>query len=160
LQGHCKKGDTCNFQHIKPTEKPKESPNEKVHNKQHTSDLKDNGNDEESGVCKFFLQGNCKKGDTCNFQHIKPTEKPKESPNEKVHNKQNTSNSDEKQVCRHFLRGNCKNGESCPFLHEKPTSNVISSESGINLELVEDEGNNTRNPKSDRGRGNNNRGKK
>lgn len=52
---------------------------------------------EEQEICKFYLKGNCTKGSSCPFKHMK---------------------GDRAVVCKHWLRGLCKKGESCEFLHE------------------------------------------
>ena len=53
--------------------------------------------DESAEICRFFLKGNCTKGNSCPFRHIKP---------------------DKAVVCKHWLRGLCKKGDRCEFLHE------------------------------------------
>ncbi|EFA84764.1 CCCH-type zinc finger-containing protein [Heterostelium album PN500] len=55
-------------------------------------DTKDN-----SEVCRFFLKGNCTKGNDCPYKHSK---------------------TEHAVVCKHWLRGLCKKGELCEFLHE------------------------------------------
>jgi len=50
-----------------------------------------------SGVCAFFRQGRCTRGDLCPFRHLR---------------------GDRSIVCKHWLRGLCKKGDSCEFLHE------------------------------------------
>ncbi|KAI3645143.1 hypothetical protein MP228_011307 [Amoeboaphelidium protococcarum] len=48
-------------------------------------------------ICKFYLKGNCRHGNHCQYRHIKP----------------------EKMVmCKHWLRNLCKKGDQCEFLHE------------------------------------------
>ena len=49
-------------------------------------------------VCRFWLQGGCRKGDACDFKH------------------ESAPSSD--QRCRFFARGRCKSGSRCPFKHE------------------------------------------
>jgi len=49
-------------------------------------------------VCRFWLQGGCRKGDACDFKH------------------ESAPNSGQK--CRFFARGRCKAGARCPFRHE------------------------------------------
>ena len=48
-------------------------------------------------LCKFFQQGQCRKGTECPFKH--------EAKARSV-------------VCKHWLRGLCKKGDRCEFLHE------------------------------------------
>lgn len=49
-------------------------------------------------VCRFWLQGGCRKGDACDFKHA------------------SAPSSD--QRCRFFARGRCKSGSRCPFKHD------------------------------------------
>jgi len=49
-----------------------------------------------TGICKFFMKGNCQKGANCQFRHSK---------------------SERSIVCKHWLRALCKKGDSCEFLH-------------------------------------------
>ncbi|KAF8590116.1 hypothetical protein K439DRAFT_207378 [Ramaria rubella] len=48
--------------------------------------------------CKYFLNGNCRKGDSCSFSH---------------------SNVEivKKKLCKYFESGQCYKGDSCTFLH-------------------------------------------
>lgn len=54
-------------------------------------------------VCRYFVQGNCVRGESCNFLHPRDSAPPGAS-----------SSSD---VCRNFLAGRCTRGEACHFLH-------------------------------------------
>ncbi|KJE97146.1 zinc finger protein [Capsaspora owczarzaki ATCC 30864] len=54
-------------------------------------------------ICKLFLRGQCKKGNSCAFRHTR---------------------TDKKVVCKHWLRGLCKKGEHCEFLHEYDMSKM------------------------------------
>ncbi|ODQ65526.1 hypothetical protein NADFUDRAFT_50809 [Nadsonia fulvescens var. elongata DSM 6958] len=57
------------------------------------------GLDPNRPICRFYVQGNCPRGNECPDKHILPT----------------YSN---KIVCKHWLRGLCKKGDACEFLHE------------------------------------------
>ncbi|XP_002734616.1 cleavage and polyadenylation specificity factor subunit 4-like [Saccoglossus kowalevskii] len=50
-----------------------------------------------SAICVFFKQGDCLKGGSCPFRHVR---------------------GDRSVVCKHWLRGLCKKGDQCEFLHE------------------------------------------
>jgi cleavage and polyadenylation specificity factor subunit 4 len=54
-------------------------------------------------VCTFFLRGNCKRGMSCTFRHVK---------------------SEKTVVCKHWLRSLCKKGENCEFLHQYDLSKM------------------------------------
>lgn len=72
-----------------------------------SSDKPEGGNKavgEAGKVCRFWLQGGCRKGDACDFKH------------------EVTSNND--QRCRFFARGRCKAGARCPFKHELAEKNA------------------------------------
>lgn len=44
-------------------------------------------------ICRFYIEGHCKKGDECNFEHVD-------------------------NVCRNwFSRGHCRHGQNCRFQH-------------------------------------------
>ncbi|KAJ1966764.1 Cleavage and polyadenylation specificity factor subunit 4 [Dispira parvispora] len=50
-----------------------------------------------SGICKYFLKGACRKGNSCQYRH--------------------TAASEKSVVCKHWIRGLCKKGDQCEFLH-------------------------------------------
>ncbi|XP_070579776.1 cleavage and polyadenylation specificity factor subunit 4-like [Ptychodera flava] len=50
-----------------------------------------------SAICSFFKRGDCSKGGSCPFRHVR---------------------GDRSIVCKHWLRGLCKKGDQCEFLHE------------------------------------------
>ena len=52
-------------------------------------------------MCKYFLKGECRKEENCEFKHEE---------NIKV-NKYKT------RLCRNFERGNCPYGNQCSFAH-------------------------------------------
>eukprot|EP01117_Protostelium_nocturnum_P009298 TRINITY_DN332_c0_g2_i2.p1 TRINITY_DN332_c0_g2~~TRINITY_DN332_c0_g2_i2.p1 ORF type:complete len:163 (-),score=31.35 TRINITY_DN332_c0_g2_i2:108-596(-) len=58
---------------------------------------------ENSEACKFFLKGNCQKGNACPFKHQR---------------------GDKAVVCKHWLKGLCKKGDNCEFLHEYDLSKM------------------------------------
>ena len=51
-------------------------------------------------MCKYFLKGECKKDENCEFKH-----------EETKVNKYKT------RLCRNFERGNCPYGSQCSFAH-------------------------------------------
>jgi len=61
-------------------------------------------------VCRFWLQGGCRKGAACDFKHA------------------SAPSSD--QRCRFFARGRCKSGSRCPFKHELAEKKTTSVEGG------------------------------
>uniref|UniRef100_H3BGK0 Cleavage and polyadenylation specificity factor subunit 4 n=1 Tax=Latimeria chalumnae TaxID=7897 RepID=H3BGK0_LATCH len=56
-----------------------------------------------AAVCYFFIDGLCKMGSMCPFQHI---------------------SGEKTVVCKHWLRGLCKKGDQCEFLHEYDMSKM------------------------------------
>lgn len=57
-----------------------------------------------TGICKYFLKGNCTKGTNCQFRHSK---------------------SERSIVCKHWLRALCKKGDAgCEFLHKYDLSRM------------------------------------
>jgi hypothetical protein len=61
-----------------------------------------------SGVCNNFLEGKCKYGSKCHYQHP-AANKPEVKPN--------PTKSGKKQACRYFTQGKCSNGEACAYEH-------------------------------------------
>jgi hypothetical protein len=57
-------------------------------------------------VCKFFLSGGCRFGDSCRNKHPGAPSAP--------------SASSGPQICQFFLRGNCTYGDSCRNSHVRP----------------------------------------
>merc|ERR1712048_170199 len=54
--------------------------------------------------CRYFLLGQCSKGDSCNFSHSSPTATEQNLP-------------DGPPICSYFLQGNCARGDTCRFQH-------------------------------------------
>lgn len=54
-------------------------------------------------VCRYFVQGNCVRGESCNFLHPRDSAPP--------------GAASSSEVCRNFVAGRCTRGESCHFLH-------------------------------------------
>jgi len=52
-------------------------------------------------ICKYYLNGTCKWGNSCRFSH--ETAMP-------IHNT--------KEICKFYKEGTCRNGGNCPFSHE------------------------------------------
>ncbi|KDO28134.1 hypothetical protein SPRG_20294 [Saprolegnia parasitica CBS 223.65] len=63
-------------------------------------------------VCKFFLAGNCRRGDHCTFTHA-TSEKKK---------KKRKRRGPSKAVCRQFLDGKCRRGAKCRYTHPPPAT--------------------------------------
>ena len=64
--------------------------------------------------CKYWLQGECKNGTSCNYLHGKPNPeigKGKQSGNKPPQ--------EQGKTCKYWLQGECKNGSGCAFLHPK-----------------------------------------
>lgn len=55
-----------------------------------------------SQPCKFYQEGDCKKGNNCNFLHEMPT-----------------SNQKKRDICKFYLQGFCGKGDHCNFMHEE-----------------------------------------
>ena len=55
-----------------------------------------------SQPCKFYQEGDCKKGNNCNFLHEMPT-----------------SNQRKRDICKFYLQGFCGKGDHCNFMHEE-----------------------------------------
>ena len=64
-------------------------------------------------ICRHFAVGNCRKGNSCEFQHIKSS--------------QHSQNHQSKAICRYFAEGRCTKGADCAFRHELDSSPVRSS---------------------------------
>ncbi|KAF2126360.1 hypothetical protein P153DRAFT_297969 [Dothidotthia symphoricarpi CBS 119687] len=54
-------------------------------------------------LCRFFEQGRCAKGDTCSFEHLRPSS--------------NASTPPFRVPCSFFRKGACKNGVACKYNH-------------------------------------------
>jgi|TARA_B110000003_G_scaffold237501_1_gene242645 cleavage and polyadenylation specificity factor subunit 4 len=69
-----------------------------------------------SKVCRFWLQGGCRKGSACDFKH------------------ESAPNKDQK--CRFFARGRCKAGARCPFKHEVTERKSSAADGGGNPQTL------------------------
>ena len=70
----------------------------------------------ERRICKFFQQGTCKKGSSCNFSHeassgVMTDENIAQQNNTLIPQKLN-----EPKICKFFLEGNCKH-QNCYSIH-------------------------------------------
>ncbi|KAI9339094.1 hypothetical protein BDR26DRAFT_837971 [Obelidium mucronatum] len=61
--------------------------------------------------CRFFLSGNCSKGNDCAFSHLLEAEA--------------IGISQDPPTCRYFNIGFCSKGEQCPFLHVQQASQSL-----------------------------------
>lgn len=77
----------------------------------------------EKPPCKFFQQGHCKKGDSCNFSHRKPS-----SSSSSKKNSVSFDGDKSKEICQLFLKGQCKYGNKCHRVHPSRESKESSSE--------------------------------
>lgn len=83
--------------------------------------------------CKFFAQGACKFGASCNFRHDTSSNEQSFSTNDVVSKTAKlylNGDSSRRQIsetntqeCRFFLQGKCSRGDNCPFLHPSASSN-------------------------------------
>ena len=64
--------------------------------------------DKSNNLCRFFLNGNCTRGDTCNFSHNLSTASSLPGQG---------AASSTTQPCRFFQRGYCSYGEQCRYAH-------------------------------------------
>merc|ERR1712048_1273865 len=106
LDGKCERGERgCKYSHdISDVPKARRGPVEK------------------SPIpCKYFKQGECSKGDRCNFSHtgeappcslflLGKCTRGEECPFSHAGN--------HVPKCRHWVEGKCSRGETCPFIHE------------------------------------------
>ena len=56
-------------------------------------------------ICKFWMEGLCKKGDDCLFSH---DGKPHKTRNEVM----------KEEICKFYMMGSCMKGEECPYSHD------------------------------------------
>jgi len=70
--------------------------------------------------CIFFQNGQCKKGDNCDFLHNLNGSQNTENPNPQHFNKGN-------KVCLYYQKGNCKNGNSCEYIHQQQQAPINSN---------------------------------
>ena len=66
-----------------------------------------------SGICKFFQQGSCMRGNSCRFLHVPGTGA--SSPGYGIPSP--TGSMSPSQECVYFKRGHCQFGDSCRFSH-------------------------------------------
>ena len=72
-------------------------------------------------VCKYWLEGRCSKGESCEFLHRKILEKLPECP----HGTNCKNEHIFKTVCINYLLGFCPDGPNCKFYHLKSLINPV-----------------------------------
>ncbi|KAJ0162803.1 ATP-dependent RNA helicase DEAH12, chloroplastic [Colletotrichum tanaceti] len=65
--------------------------------------------------CRFFLRGQCNKGENCAFSHAQAAPPP--PPSETAAEATPPVDARVKIPCSFFAKGACRNGDGCPFLH-------------------------------------------
>lgn len=119
-------------------------------------------------ICRYFVNGNCNRGESCHFLHIQEDSSSSQSnsnsedtaqsnqsngesssstshkPNSNSSRHRNKSAPEDSPICRFFLENRCMFGESCWNRHEKP-ENVTNIESSTSTNCSQK--NDLKNPK-------------
>ena len=72
-------------------------------------------------ICKFYLMGTCKYGNSCLYSHKNSNIKEEEEKKETLTSKNN-------EICKFYKMGFCKYGKFCSYLHEESEENGIINE--------------------------------
>jgi len=72
-------------------------------------------------LCKFWEQGRCNKGTSCQFSHGGEADATTQGPAGG-------------NVCRFYLRGNCQFGDSCRYDHIRPDGGAARPRPGVGPE--------------------------
>ncbi|CAG8621386.1 3984_t:CDS:2 [Funneliformis caledonium] len=99
-------------------------------------------------ICRYFVNGNCNRGESCHFLHIQEDSSSSQSnsnsedtaqsnqsngesssstshkPNSNSSRHRNKSAPEDSPICRFFLENRCMFGESCWNRHEKPENDT------------------------------------
>lgn len=78
----------------------------------------------ENEVCKYFLMGNCKRGDKCKFLHFLPQgnnsqgfpQQSQQQPQQPQSSFQQQQQQGQSHICRHFMKDACTRN-NCAFFH-------------------------------------------
>ena len=60
-----------------------------------------------TNICKYFMDGNCTKGEACTFAHGA----------DDLQNMSSNDNNKKTKICFHWTNGNCHKGRNCTFAH-------------------------------------------
>lgn len=83
-----------------------------------------------ASICRHFLQGKCKMGDTCRFPHGNVTSVPPRGPLvPRGSLNMGAIAPTTGDICRHFLEGKCNRGVECRFSHG-PAAPVLAQPAG------------------------------
>lgn len=120
----CRYLDQCNFAH---------GEHEILKKNSRTRDDQSPGK-QRTRFCDDFLSGLCKKGNSCQFAHMKLSER--DGPRAKrikLEQDQLIGRQKKANICKHFLKNHCLWGTSCSFSHDLTTATSQVDEVGGNM---------------------------
>lgn len=148
-QGRCNKGDFCAFEHQPPANGTDHLPALPDVDSLTTGRIVTtliSANRDRKSTCKFFLNGCCRNGGSCPFDHP-PGKHPDAAfatPSAQVVLNQTggsfqSPNDSRKAVpCKFFLRNECRKGLSCEYFHP-PGGQGVRASNGLSFEAGDDE---------------------